>query len=243
AFSEHVEAFKRLTLPSATSDGSATSVRVVPVEIRSADQLAAADPDALVLPGGESTAIALVAERSGFLDALRRFIAAGDRPVWGTCAGMILLANSVSAGAKQGGQAVIGGLDVAVHRNAFGRQLDSFLAPLDIVGLDHDNNGDGIVDSGAPSAPFPGVFIRAPAIDLVPPPPATEDALAPAPVTVLARVERGGASYVVAVRQRHIFASAFHPELTSDLRFHAMFARATLRAAVARRQAADASAV
>ncbi|KAE8199446.1 hypothetical protein CF328_g2857 [Tilletia controversa] len=104
---------------------------------------------ALIIPGGESTAIALGAQRAGLIDPLRHWVAAG-RPTWGTCAGMILLSNQ-AIGAKKGGQSLIGGVDIRVGRNGFGSQVDSFEAGLVVPALGEE--------------PFPGVFIRAPVID------------------------------------------------------------------------------
>jgi 5'-phosphate synthase pdxT subunit len=162
--------------------------------------------DGLIIPGGESTTIGQVAERWGLLEPLRAFARAG-RPVWGTCAGMIMLANDVLDGIP--GQPLLGLMDIAVRRNAFGRQVDSFEADLDVPAL------------GEP--PFHAVFIRAPIIERV-----------GAGVEVLARVEAdpgpatgSGASgedgTVVAVRQGNLLATAFHPELTEDDRFHRLF--------------------
>jgi 5'-phosphate synthase pdxT subunit len=120
---------------------------------------------------------------------MQRFVGSG-RPVWGTCAGMILLADS--AGRPQ---PLVGGLNVIVARNHFGRQLESFEALLDVAGLE--------------GGPFPAVFIRAPAIRR-----------AGSGVEVLARLEGGE---IVAVRQGQILATAFHPELTDDVRLHRLF--------------------
>jgi 5'-phosphate synthase pdxT subunit len=166
--------------------------------------------DGLIIPGGESTTIGQVAERWGLLEPLRAFARAG-RPVWGTCAGMIMLANDVLDGIP--GQPLLGLMDIAVRRNAFGRQVDSFEADLDVPAL------------GEP--PFHAVFIRAPIIERV-----------GAGVEVLARVEAdpgpatgSGASgedgTVVAVRQGNLLATAFHPELTDDDRFHQYFSSLT----------------
>lgn len=143
----------------------------------------------LVLPGGESTAIGQLAAEFGLLGPLQLFVASG-RPVWGTCAGMILLAEN--AGRTQ---PLIGGLDVVVERNHFGRQVDSFEIDLSITGLD--------------GGPFHAVFIRAPAI-----------AAAGPAVTVLARLDDGT---IVAVRQGALLATAFHPELAGDDRLHRHF--------------------
>ena len=117
--------------------------------IRTPKQLA--DCDALIIPGGESTAISLGCERIGLLEPLRKWVRDG-KPVWGTCAGMIMLAREASGG-KKGGQQLIGGVDVRVGRNGFGTQVDSFETGLTIHGLEREQE------------PFNGVFIRAPVVD------------------------------------------------------------------------------
>ncbi|KAI9094326.1 glutamine amidotransferase subunit pdxT [Phlyctochytrium arcticum] len=191
AFSEHIHLLQKLPSPPET------------VEIRTKEQLEDPTLDGLILPGGESTTMALVAERSGVLEPLRRWVKDG-RPVWGTCAGMILLSNTAIQ-TKRGGQALIGGLDVSVKRNAFGAQIDSFVSDLNVA---------AIADA---AKPFPGVFIRAPIIETI----------NPDTVSVLARVSKHPESEkegnVVAVRQDNILATAFHPELTEDPRFHMYF--------------------
>ena len=160
-------------------------------EVRTPAQLA--EVDGLILPGGESTTMGLVAERWGLVEPLRAWVH-GGRPTWGTCAGMILLAEHAT-GQKQGGQPLIGGLDVTVNRNYFGRQVDSFETTLTVSSFDPPT--------------CPAIFIRAPAITAVGP-----------EVEVLA--ELPGPLYV-AVRQGNILATAFHPELTRDSRWHALF--------------------
>ncbi len=145
--------------------------------------------DGLVLPGGESTTIGMLAGECGLTEAIRGFIASG-RPAWGTCGGLILMADR--AGTVQ---PLIGGLDVRVERNAFGRQVDSFEADLPIAHLD--------------GGPFRAVFIRAPAVTEVGP-----------GVDVLARLEDGT---VVAVQQGRLLGTSFHPELADDLRLHRYF--------------------
>ncbi len=153
--------------------------------------------DGLIIPGGESTTMALVAERWGLVQPLKAWVQAG-KPTWGTCAGMILLSDRAT-GQKQGGQALIGGLDVTVSRNYFGRQIDSFEAELSVPKL-----GD---------PPVHAIFIRAPAIIDT-----------GADVTVLARLtENAQRSVAVAVQAGPILATAFHPELTDDLRWHELF--------------------
>jgi len=146
---------------------------------------------ALILPGGESTAMRHLILRWGLRDPILDLAASGA-PMLGTCAGMILLARRI----VDGDEPVLPLLDVGVKRNAFGRQLDSFEADLDVPLL-----GD---------APVHGVFIRAPVIEDVGP-----------GVDVLARTHDGR---VVAVRERNILATAFHPELAGEPRFHRLLA-------------------
>jgi 5'-phosphate synthase pdxT subunit len=162
--------------------------------VRTPDDLAAVD--GLVLPGGESSTIAKLAGLFDLLEPLRAALASG-LPVYGSCAGMILLATEVE-GAAAAGQETLGAIDMTVQRNAFGRQVDSFEASLTVEGLDD---------------PVSAVFIRAPAVVKVGP-----------SVEVLATVDDGpGAGSIVAVRDGAALATSFHPELTGDLRIHRMF--------------------
>ena len=170
--------------------------------VRTLDQLA--EVDGLVIPGGESTTMSKLAILDGFLEPLRAARASG-MPMYGSCAGMIMLADTVTDARPD--QETIGGLDVTVRRNAFGRQVDSFEADLDIPELG--------------PTPFRAVFIRAPRVDAVGP-----------GVEVLATVGRdSGAGTIVAVRQGPLLATAFHPELTGDLRIHEMFVESVRRSA------------
>ena len=155
--------------------------------------------DALILPGGESTAMRLLLEHSALREPIAALLATG-KPVLGTCAGMILLAREIA----DGDEPIFGTLDVSVRRNAFGRQLDSFETDLDVAGL-----GD---------SPVHAVFIRAPVVEATGP-----------GVEVLARDERGRP---VAVRQGPMLATAFHPELTPDRRFHRLLVSMIDRSAV-----------
>jgi 5'-phosphate synthase pdxT subunit len=169
------------------------SLDVQAVAVRRPDELDACD--GLVIPGGESTTMVKLARIFDLLDPLRKRVRAG-MPVFGTCAGMILLADRVLDGTAD--QETVGGLDITVRRNAFGRQVDSFEGPLDVAGLD---------------APVHGVFIRAPWVEEVGP-----------DVEVLARVDRGeAAGRVVAVRQGSLMATSFHPEVGDDSRVHRLF--------------------
>jgi 5'-phosphate synthase pdxT subunit len=155
-----------------------------------------AEVDGLVIPGGESTTMAKLAARFGMLEPLRSAIRAG-LPAYGSCAGMIMLADAVLDGAPDEG--TIGGLDVTVRRNAFGRQVDSFESAVRLAGV--------------PGPAVHAVFIRAPWVEDVGP-----------DVEVLGRVEGGPADgKIVAVRQGRLVATSFHPELTGDLRVHALF--------------------
>jgi 5'-phosphate synthase pdxT subunit len=160
-----------------------------PVEVRTAADLSGVD--ALVLPGGESTTLSRLLTTSGLFDALAERVEAGT-PVLGTCAGMILLAGEVLDGRPD--QRCLGALDVSVRRNAFGRQVESFEAELEVEGLDGGR--------------FPAVFIRAPVVER-----AGDD------VEVLARLD----GRPVLCRQGPVLAAAFHPELSEDLRLHRMF--------------------
>jgi 5'-phosphate synthase pdxT subunit len=177
-------------------------------EVRTEEQLQAVD--ALVIPGGESTTMALIAERWGLLPALQKFAADG-KPMWGTCAGLIFLANRAT-GMKEGGQALIGGIDCFVHRNFFGAQINSFEAMLPTPAC--------IAREGEDPA-FRAVFIRAPAITEVGP---SVKVLATYTLTKeeLRRTE-GRESVIIAVQSNNLMATSFHPELTADSRWHRYF--------------------
>ena len=171
------------------------------VAVRRPDELAAVD--GLVLPGGESTTIDKLTRVFGLRDPLRSRIAEG-LPVYGSCAGMILLADRLLDGHPQ--QQTLGGLDITVRRNAFGRQVDSHETDLEVAGV-----ADG---------PVRAVFIRAPWVEQAGP-----------GVEVLASIEAKGESRPVVVRQGHLLATSFHPEVTGDHRVHALFVEMVRRAA------------
>ena len=173
-FSEHLT-----TLRAIGADG---------VDVRRPEQLD--DIDALIIPGGESTTIGKLAQHYGIIPKLRERAEAG-MPVWGTCAGAIFLAKDVPGHPHPLAEL----MDITVERNAFGRQIDSFEADLDVDGMD--------------GGPFHAVFIRAPKITRLGP-----------GVTVLARLPDGA---VVAARSGDLLATSFHPELTRDERFHRLF--------------------
>jgi 5'-phosphate synthase pdxT subunit len=149
--------------------------------------------DALVIPGGESTAISLLLREFELLEPLRRRLADG-MPAYGSCAGMILLATEILDAGEPGRQAhPLGAIDMTVRRNAFGRQVDSFEGDIEFRGLD---------------GPAHAVFIRAPWVERVGP-----------AVEVLAQA----GDHIVAVRQGPMLATAFHPEITGDRRVHKLF--------------------
>ncbi len=162
------------------------------VEVRKPEQLG--DLDGLIIPGGESTTFAKLANAYGLLDPIRAFTQSG-KPVWGTCAGMIFLAKDVGRP-----QPTIGVMDVKVNRNAFGRQVDTFEVDLDIPAL-AKLNGD--------KKPFHAIFIRAPLIENV-----------GKGVDVLAQLDDGT---IVAAQQKNLLVTSFHPELTKDTRVHRYF--------------------
>jgi len=151
-----------------------------------------AEIDALIIPGGESTTIAQLARTFDLFDPIQKRIAEG-MPAYGSCAGMILLADRIIDGAV--GQETFGGIDMTVRRNAFGRQVDSFESELDFEG-----------------SKLHAVFIRAPWVEQV-----------GEKVEVLSEVKTTKGPHAVAVRQGNLLATSFHPELTGDLRVHRYF--------------------
>ena len=161
------------------------------VSVRRESELAGVD--GLVLPGGESTTMVKLARAFDLLDPLRARIQDG-LPVYGSCAGMILLADRIDAGGRTVGNH-FGGIDITVRRNAFGRQVDSFEEDVHIEGVD--------------GGPVRAVFIRAPWVEQI-----------GSAATALGRADNG---QVVAVRQGQLLATSFHPEITGDGRVHALF--------------------
>ena len=160
-----------------------------PEEIRHAADLSALD--ALIIPGGESTTIGKLADTFDLTEPLRDF--AADNPVWGTCAGMIFMAKDIGRD-----QPLLGVMDIVVERNAFGRQVDSFITPIEVKAIE-----DG------EAAPFPAVFIRGPRL-----------VEAHGDARVLARLADGTP---VAAQQGQWLVTSFHPELSGDTRFHEYF--------------------
>lgn len=154
--------------------------------------------DGLVMPGGESTVIGKLAEAYGLLEPLRKRVS-DDLPTLGTCAGAILLAReALLADGRHSDQPLVGGMDTVVRRNAFGRQVASFEAAVDVDGLE--------------GGPLHAVFIRAPWIEEAGP-----------DVEILSRVPTPLGDKIVVARQGRLLASAFHPELSGDDRLHRLF--------------------
>ena len=176
AFIEHSHALERVGLQS--------------VEVRLPEQLD--HVDGLIMPGGESTTIVQLIDIYKFRDSLKAKSNNGF-PIWGTCAGMIVMASQLTD--KRPDPLKL--MDIVVTRNAFGRQVDSFEADINVAGM---NDG-----------PFRAVFIRAPIVTKV-----GRD------VEILSQLDNGNA---VAVRQENLLATAFHPELTNDSRMHLLFAK------------------
>lgn len=246
AFVEHITlleaAATQLRAQNAPSIISRSSCRFI--QVRTPAELS--ECAALILPGGESTSISLIAERTGLLEPLRDFVKVQRKPVWGTCAGLILLAESANK-SKVTGQELIGGLDVRVQRNYFGRQVESFEADLELSFLQGQT-------------PFHSVFIRAPVVEALLSAEETSQAAgggdivtAPAKKATRAGVEilcrlpgrakaikeqtetaqqLGEDGDIVAVRQGNVFGTAFHPELTGDARIHAWWLSEVAQAAV-----------
>jgi len=176
-FAEHIVMLKKL--------GAETAEVRLPAHLD--------DLDGLILPGGESTTIGKLMVAYGLLEAIRDF--GQGHAIWGTCAGAILLSKDARRE-----QPLLGLMDITVERNAFGRQVDSFEAALDVPVVKKATETD---------APFHAVFIRAPIIESV-----------NADTEVLCALEDGR---IVAAQQGHLLATSFHPELTGDIRFHQYF--------------------
>jgi 5'-phosphate synthase pdxT subunit len=176
-FAEHITMLKRLGVETA--------------EVRLASQLD--DLNGLIIPGGESTTIGKLAEDFKLMEPLREF--GRNHAIWGTCAGAIFLSKDARRR-----QPLLGMMDITVERNAFGSQVDSFEADLDVVALKQTNQSD---------KPYHAVFIRAPIIESV-----------SGDVKIILALSDGR---IVAARQGKLLATSFHPELTDDTRFHEYF--------------------
>ncbi len=164
------------------------------VEVRRVSELESVD--ALIIPGGESTTIVSLAKTFELFEPIKKRITEG-MPVYGSCAGMIMLADNIVA--AKDGQETFGGIDITVRRNAFGRQVDSFETDISAPEIS--------------TLPIRAIFIRAPWVEKI-----GKD------VQSLASLESGnGQSHVVAVRQGRLLATAFHPEITDDYSVHRYF--------------------
>jgi len=179
-----------------------TSLGIDSYAVKTVDELTSVD--ALVIPGGESTTISKLAIAFGIMEPIRLRIAQG-MPVYGSCAGMILLSKKIIDAASE--QESFGGIDITVRRNAFGRQVDSFESKLVVKGI--------------PGEPVQAIFIRAPWVES-----------AGVDVEVLASVEIDGQSHPVAVRQNNALATSFHPEISGDSRIHRYFVEEICQPAV-----------
>jgi len=172
---------------------SLSLLNVAVQKVRTVEELETVN--ALIIPGGESTTLSMLAKRVGLMNPLRKFVQ-DKKAVYGSCAGMIMLANEILDGRKD--QETIGGLDITVRRNAFGRQVDSFETDLKIKNFEKE---------------FRAVFIRAPWVERI-----GDD------VEVLATVKTSdNKEHPVMVRQDNLLTTAFHPELTTDSRIHEYF--------------------
>lgn len=216
AFREHIAYFKHL-IESNPDEYAVYDFDIK--EVRTKEDLVLCD--SLVIPGGESSSISYIAERTELLPHLYKFVSDESKSVWGTCAGLIFLSKQLINGIEN--QRVLGALDIEVSRNAFGRQIDSFEQSLDFSSFI-----PGCTD-------FPTVFIRAPVVTKIL---NQKDSLKEgvirsnnsyqnqAPVKVLYSLKNyDGKDHelIVAVQQGHILGTSFHPELAEDYRFHKWF--------------------
>ncbi|CAK9438591.1 uncharacterized protein LODBEIA_P28150 [Lodderomyces beijingensis] len=217
AFREHITYFTEVL---SRNEEKYLDFAITIIAVRAAEELQ--KTDALVIPGGESSSISYIAERTHLLPHLYEYVADESKAIWGTCAGLIFLSSQIRNGIED--QKCLGGLSVEAIRNAFGRQLDSFIETLDfsnfIPGCDN----------------FPTVFIRAPVVSKVL---TTETENNPAKVIrsenkyrnqskvqilhSLDNFDGKNNDLIVAVRQGRILGTSFHPELADDCRFHEWF--------------------
>jgi len=235
SFYEHINAITRLkddVYTNSLSDANGLKVKNVQikiVDIRSPKDVSA-NMRGLIIPGGESTTLNIFLKDNGFFEAIEKWMRCEGNVVWGTCAGMILLSNSVVS-QKVGGQLKFGGVDVTTCRNYFGRQRQSFESSIEL----HDEQLSKCLRSGIneDEEHFHGIFIRAPGIVSIN---NKEDVkvlatLPPTPNDMEHGLRNGtnnlrdasDTNDIVAVRQGNMMITSFHPELTDDLRFHKYF--------------------
>ncbi|KAI3403844.2 SNO1 [Candida oxycetoniae] len=218
AFQEHLT-YLETVISQDEEKYSNYSFRIIPVKTKEV----LFECSALVIPGGESSSMSYIAERTGLLPHLYEFVADESKAIWGTCAGLIFLSKQIRNGLKD--QKCLGGLNIETNRNAFGRQLDSFVKELDFSKFI-----SGCTD-------FLTVFIRAPVVTKVLTEPnssrdldkfikSENDYVNEAPVEVLYSLDNydgDNNKLMVAVRQGRILGTSFHPELSDDHRFHQWF--------------------
>jgi 5'-phosphate synthase pdxT subunit len=228
AFSEHIQLLRQAAANLLTSDFTWRFI-----EVRTPAELAQCE--GLIIPGGESTAMSLVAARSGLLEPLRDFVKVLRRPTWGTCAGLILLAESANR-TKKGGQDLIGGLDVRVNRNHFGRQQEFIRAPV-VEKVLSRKQGEQLEEADTVVAPS-----KTPVDEL-----AKEELNAEVEVMATLSLrnpklqesqdhEHAGVEDIIAVRQGNVFGCSFHPELTEDPRIHVWWLEEVIKAAERRHE-------
>lgn len=179
------------------------------VEVRLPEDLEGLD--GLIIPGGESTTIGKLADTFELTQPLREF--AAENPVWGTCAGMIFMAAKLVSDDVGRDQPILGVMDIVVERNAFGRQVDSFITPIEVAVFDGE------------AEPFPAVFIRGPRL-----------VEAHGDATVIAQLADGTP---VAAQEGQWLVTSFHPELTRDTRFHEYFVKMVAEGGDERRPTSD----
>ncbi|KAG8469274.1 hypothetical protein KFE25_007792 [Diacronema lutheri] len=213
-------------------------------EVRQVAQLSD-DLDGLVIPGGESTTMAIVARTLNMVEPLQAFVRSG-RPVFGTCAGLIFLSDRAT-GQKIGGQSVLGGLDVTTHRNFFGSQIESAERPVELCGALAPGKGKG---KAIVAVPFRHAFIRAPAVIHAGDGVQVLATLAADPreqALLEEQHQKGGlhagdaTRVIVGVQQGSLLATAFHPELTEDLGWHEHFLRMVSEHAASKQREGSAS--
>ena len=228
AFIEHISHFKQLQ----SYYVSHHSISIIVSEIRTPEELALVD--GLVIPGGESTTIANLASRWNLIDPLKEMVEKQQKPIFGTCAGLILLSNTVK-NQKVGGQLLLGGLDITTQRNHYGTQMGSFSTIVHVpIFKDNpdfiinnnktSNNGNSLESKNSQTGECEALFIRAPGIITIDS--AEVKVLATIPNTI---TNDPNTPVPIAVVQKHLMATTFHPELTKDLRWHKYFADLCLK--------------
>ncbi|KAK5578810.1 hypothetical protein RB653_008483 [Dictyostelium firmibasis] len=202
---------------------------IIVEEVKSVSDIKKLNPHGMILPGGESTSMAIIAsgnDDENIFTFLKDYLKQGHF-IWGTCAGSIMLSNKVD-GQKIGGQSLIGGLDVLISRNYFGRQIDSFETKINLnlkYGKNNNNNNNNInINSVLSLENFEAIFIRAPAIlDIL-----DKENVEIIGDFIVTKKDGTKEKVITAVKQNNIIASVFHPELTNDNRFHKYFVQLVL---------------